>query len=174
MWTQGAGLVGWSQPRMSTQLLFPAGLAPPRYTQGQVLRSVCSSPSSFLSKAQLSLQLGGGKDGGQSPGPRLQPGFTVRGQRSREAGAPSQQAFMRHYTPSLSYSGPAPLPLRSSQCPAPRVHLGGHSGVTPASALVHGPSGPTCILGHFPSCPILLILVLILSISEATLGRAIG
>lgn len=116
----------------------------------------------------------GRKDGGQSPGPRLQPGFTVRGQRSREAGAPSQQAFMRHYTPSLSYSGPAPLPLRSSQCPAPQVHLGGHSGVTPASALVHGPSGPTCILGHFPSCPILLILVLILSISEATLGRAIG
>lgn len=69
---------------------------------------------------------------------------------------------------------PPRSPLRSSQCPAPQVHLRGHSGVTPASALVHGPSGPTCILGHFPSCPILLILVLILSISEAALGRAIG
>lgn len=69
---------------------------------------------------------------------------------------------------------PRPTPTSVLPLPCPQVHLRGHSGVTPASALVCRPSGPTCVLGHFLGCPILLILVLILSISEATWVRAIS
>lgn len=147
MWTLAACLGHWPLPRLSTRLPLLAGLAPQRCLQGQVLRYVCSSPSSFLSEAQLSLQSGGRKEGwGQSSGPRLQPGCTVRGQRSREAGAPSQQAFMRHYTPLLPCGGPAPLPLRCSHHPAPRSTQGGTQESHQLPPLSTGPVAPRASL----------------------------
>lgn len=111
MWTQGAGLVCWPQPRMSTQLLFPAGLALPRYSQGQVLRSACSSPSSFLSKAQLSLQLGGGKEG-RGPESRSQAAAWVHCARTEEQGGrrPESAGFYAppHAFAVLQWPRPAP------------------------------------------------------------------
>lgn len=124
-WTWGA-LLRWPQPWMSAWLPFPAGLAPPRCSQGQVLCSACSSPSSFLSEAQLSLQLGGGKEGWELES-RSQAAAWVHCSRTEEQGGrrPEPAGFMRHYMPSLSYSGPAPLPLRSSRYPAPPGPLEG-------------------------------------------------
>lgn len=61
-----------------------------------------------------------GHDPGACPG--QEPRFTVRGQRSREAGAPSQQAFMRR--PLAWRPRPAPR-LRPPTHPAPRRHTRG-------------------------------------------------
>lgn len=120
MWTQGASLVCWPQPRMSTQLLFPAGLAPPRYSQGQVLRSACSSPSSFLSKAQLSLQLGGGKEG-WGPESRSQAAAWVHCARTEEQGGrrPEPAGFYAppHAFAVLQWPRPTPAAVLPMPCP---------------------------------------------------------
>lgn len=107
----------------------------------------------------------------QVPGCSLGSLFEDRG-----AGRQAPRAS-RLYAPLYAFTvlqWPRPTPTAVLPLPWPQVHLRGHSGVTPASALVCRPSGPTFVLGYFLSCPILLIFVLILSISEATLVRAVG
>lgn len=110
-----------------------------------------SNPSAFLLSPSFpgqgqrpSYLLAGevGKEGGvasvQVPGhdpsafPGKGPGFTVPGQRSREAGAPSQQAFMRHPVArrssprSLAAILPLPLPPRSAPQGCTRSHTSFH------------------------------------------------
>lgn len=110
-----------------------------------------SNPSSFLLSPSFpgqgqrpSYLLAGevGKEGGvasvQVPGhdpsafPGKGPGFAVPGQRSREAGAPSQQAFMRHPVArrssprSLAAILPLPLPPRSAPRGCTRSHTSFH------------------------------------------------
>lgn len=113
-------------------------------------------PLAFLDLVQRpsSPGWGGGEEGeGQCPGPRSQPvalpggpRFAVRGQRSRDAGAPSQQAFMRHPVarrPSpRSHALVLPLTLPPKSAP--------HSGHTQEShqlpPLSRGPAAPRASL----------------------------
>lgn len=82
---------------------------------------------------------------GPSAFPGREPGFAVLGQRSREAGAPSQQAFMRH--PVVQWPHPcshaAVLPLTLPPRAAPR---GGTQESHQLPPLSRGPAAPRASL----------------------------
>lgn len=132
----------------------PQGMGPEPPAPASPLPSALS-PSWVGSRDRALLAGAVGRRGeGQGPGPRSQPcglawegpGFAELGQRSREAGAPSQQAFMRHPVarrPSpRSHALVLPLTLPPKSAP--------HSGRTQEShqlpPLSRGPAAPRASL----------------------------
>lgn len=168
MWPGGAGLGRgrmdmrrWPRPRLSAPgpplrqwesgeeqaLDFPPPPAPLPFCPHTFLRQIQSSGSPSDREVGRAV-------GGQRPGPghshrlsRAEAGFAVLGQRSRQAGAPSQQAFMRHSPIPALLSSHAPYPPD----PHPTGALRNHSSFHPCPGARLPPEHPWVALWRL--CP---------------------
>lgn len=120
MWTRG-GRPGTLAPASDVHPApIPCRLGTTEVLTGQVLHSACSSPSSFLSKAQLSLQLGGGNEG-RGPESRSQAAAWVHCARTEEQGGrrpePAGLYAPLHAFTVLQWPRPVPDAVLPLPCP---------------------------------------------------------